>query len=88
MLSCFHAHEDKISGRCQYALYNAFAELEEFAVATLYVAQACQEDMQKFCSRVQFGEGRVGLCLLENKSEVSKACSDAMDDTEMEAVEE
>ncbi len=88
LLACFYAHQDKLSGRCEYALYDAFGQLEELAAATTYVARSCREDMQKFCSRVQFGEGRVGLCLLENKSEVSKACSDAIDDTEMEAVEE
>ena len=33
-------------------------------------------------------EGRVGMCLLENKSEVSKGCSNAMNDVGLEVVEE
>ena len=28
LLACFYAHEDKITGQCQYALYNAAAQLE------------------------------------------------------------
>ena len=88
LLACFYAHQDKLSGRCEYALYDASAQLEEFAAATVYLAKACQEDMQKLCSRVQLGEGRVGMCLLENRSEVSKGCSDAMDDVGLEVVEE
>ena len=88
MLACFYAHQDKISGRCEYALYDASAQLEAFAAATVYVAKACREDMLKFCSEVQVGEGRVGTCLLENKSTVSKGCSDAMNDVGLEFVEE
>ena len=87
LLACFYAHQDKLSGRCEYALYDASAQLEAFAAATTYLAKACREDMQKLCSRVQFGEGRVGKCLLENKSEVSKGCNDAMEDVGLEVVE-
>ena len=32
--------------------------------------------------------GRIGTCLLENKSKISKSCSDAMDDVGLEVVEE
>ena len=34
MLACFYAHEDKLSGKCQFALYDAVAELEH-AVSAL-----------------------------------------------------
>ena len=27
LLACFYAHEDKLSGQCQYALYSASAQL-------------------------------------------------------------
>ncbi len=88
LLACFYAHEDKLSARCGYALYTAAAELEQFAAAVTHVASACIDDMQEFCSEVQMGEGRVGMCLLDHKDDVSEACSQAMDDVELEAVEE
>ena len=87
-LACFYAHEDKLSARCGYALYTAAAELEQFAAALTHVASACLEDMQEHCSEVEIGDGRVGLCLLDHKEEVSEACSHAMDDVGMEVVEE
>jgi len=88
LLACFYAHEDKLSARCGYALYTAAAELEQFAAAVTHVAAACIGDMEKFCSEVQMGEGRVGLCLLDHKEEVSEGCRQAMDDVELEADEE
>lgn len=88
MLACFYAHQDKLSGRCEYALYDAAAQLEDFATAIVYLAKACREDLLKFCSQVAVGEGRVGMCLLDNKSEVSESCSKAIDDVGLAVVKE
>ncbi len=41
LLACFYAHEDKISGRCQYAVYEGAALLEQFAAAVTHVATEC-----------------------------------------------
>jgi hypothetical protein len=88
LLACFYAHQDKLSGRCEYALYNASAVLESFAAATTYMAQECRDDLEKFCGDVKMGEGRVGMCLLDNKSKLSEGCSKAIDDVGLEVVEE
>lgn len=80
MLACFFAHEDKISGQCQYALYNASAQLEAAATALNYVASQCEDDILKHCANVQLGEGRVLDCLDANKETVSAACQQAVND--------
>jgi hypothetical protein len=87
LLACFYAHEDKISGRCQYALYEGAAQLEQFAAAVTHLAVECMDDVDTFCAEVELGEGRVGTCLLEHKTEVSEACAQAMDDVGLEIVE-
>jgi hypothetical protein len=87
MLACFYAHEDKLSGQCEYALYQGAAQLEQFAAAVTHVAIECSDDLEKFCAQVELGEGRVGTCLLEHKAEVSDACRQAMDDVELEAAD-
>ncbi|MBW2528536.1 MAG: hypothetical protein JRI23_30455, partial [Deltaproteobacteria bacterium] len=74
LLACFYAHEDKLSGRCQYALYEGAAQLEMFAVAVTHLAEECWDDLEKYCAEVELGEGRVGSCLLEHKAEVTDAC--------------
>lgn len=88
LLACFYAHEDKLSGRCQYALYEGAVALEQFAMAVTHVATECHGDLIKFCGEVELGEGRVGTCLVEHKEEVTEACRQAMDDVGLEIVED
>ena len=80
LLACFYAFEDKLSGRCQYALYEGAAQLEQFAAAVTHLATECIDDIETYCGEVELGEGRVGSCLLDHKAEVSDDCRQAMDD--------
>jgi len=88
LLACFYAHGDKISGRCEFALYEGAAALEQFAAALTHVATECYDGLMKFCGEVEMGEGRVGTCLLEHKAEVTETCAQAIDDVGLEVVEE
>ena len=81
MLHCMAAHEDKVSGQCQYAFYQAATILEQIATATAYLASQCATDIETHCSDVAMGEGRILACLAENVAEVSDACNQAISDT-------
>ena len=87
LLACFVAHEDKISGQCGWALYEAMTVFEDFANAVAYVASSCWDDVVEHCAEVEMGEGRVATCLLENQDEVTPECKQAMEDVELEVVE-
>lgn len=80
LLACFYAHEDKLSGQCQYALYNASAQLERAVSALNYVAGQCDDDIIAHCAGVQMGEGRIVECLNANSESVSAGCTQAMSD--------
>ena len=80
LLACFYAHEDKLSGQCQYALYDASAQLERAVSALNYVAGQCDDDIMKHCAEVQMGEGRILDCLKANSETVSAACTQAIND--------
>ena len=80
LLACFYAHEDKLSGQCQYALYNAAAELEHAVSALNYVAGQCEDDISKLCATVQAGEGRILECLESQEESVSARCKQAVAD--------
>ena len=84
ILACLYAHADKISGRCEYAVYDAAAQLERAVGALTYVANECDEDMDKFCSAVEAGEGRILTCLKKNEDKVSKRCNQAMKDIDLQ----
>ena len=80
LLACFYAHEDKLSGQCQFALYDASAQLERAVSALNYVAGQCDDDIMKHCAEVQVGEGRIIDCLKANTETVTPACTQAIND--------
>ena len=80
MLACFHAHEDKLSGRCTHTLYQASADMKQAAEALHYVAEQCRDDLLSHCANVAMGEGRVAQCLQSNSATVSAGCKQAMTD--------
>ncbi len=84
LLACLYAHGDKISGRCEYALYDAAAQLERFVAALSYVVNECEDDLEKYCGYVQAGQGRLAECLLvKNKESISARCSQAVEDVDL-----
>ena len=81
LLHCMAAHEDKISGRCEYAFYQAATLLEQLSAAVTYVATECKTDIEKHCSDIAVGEGRILACLTEHESETTESCKKAIADT-------
>jgi hypothetical protein len=80
ILACLYAHSDKLSGQCEYALYDAAVQLERFVAALTYLANECDEDLDKFCKGVEAGEGRLLKCLDENSAKISTRCTQALKD--------
>ena len=78
ILACLYAHNDKLSGKCEYALYDAAAQLERAVAALSYVVNECADDLDQFCTGVAAGEGRLMDCLEKNDPKVSSRCKDAM----------
>ena len=80
ILSCLYAYGDKLSGQCEFALYDAAAQLERFVAALSYVANECGDDIDKFCASVEMGEGRILACLESNSSKIQGRCTQALND--------
>jgi hypothetical protein len=80
ILACLYAHSDKLSGQCEYALYDAAVQLERFVAALSYLANECDEDLDNFCKNVEMGEGRLLKCLDDNSAKISERCAQALKD--------
>ena len=80
VLACLYAHSDKLTGQCEYALYDAAVQLERFVAALSYIANECDADLEKFCAEVAVGEGRVLKCLDDNAEKISTRCTQALKD--------
>jgi len=80
VLACLYAYSDRISSRCDYALYDAASQLERAINALSYTASECRDDLKAYCSDIKPGEGRLFQCLDRNKSKVSSRCNQALQD--------
>ncbi len=80
LLACLYAYEDKLSQRCDYALYDASMRLERAVNALAHGATECKGDIQKHCAGVQAGEGRILDCLKKHEDKLSKRCLQAKKD--------
>ncbi len=80
VLACLYSRNDKLSGRCEYALYDAASRLERAIEGLTYVSKECQVDLNKWCEFVLAGEGRLRACLMERQSELTPRCKQATDD--------
>ena len=81
ILACLYARADKLSGQCEYALFDAAAQLERAVGALTYLASECGDDLEKHCADVQAGEGRLLDCLDKNKKKTSSRSRQALKDT-------
>lgn len=85
VLACLYAHQSKLSGRCDYALYDASAQLERAVAALTYAVTECRGDIEKYCKNIEPGQGRIADCLKKNNKGLSTRCTQAIHDIGLEA---
>lgn len=85
--ACLYAHSDKLSGRCEYSLYDAMAQLQRFVAAVSFLVNECEDDLTKHCGDIPMGEGRVASCIMEHEAELTDRCSAAIDDVGLEVID-
>lgn len=64
---CLRDNKDKVSAECK-------ANHEKMKAAFKEVKEACHDDVEKFCSSVKGGKGRIMKCMKEHKEELSAGC--------------
>ena len=80
ILACLYAYGDKLSPKCEYALYDAAVQLERAVAALSYVANECDEDLDKYCAAVAPGGGRLLDCLKKKGKQLTNRCKEALKD--------
>ena len=80
VLACLYAHSDKLTNRCEFALYDVAVQLERAVAALTYLANECRDDIKTYCSEVRAGGGRIHRCLESNEDKISDRCKSAAKD--------
>ena len=70
LAQCLESQADKVSAPCK-------AEMDAMKAKMEAAKEACKPDVDKFCSGVAAGGGRVMDCLKQHESELSDACKAA-----------
>ena len=73
-MACLYAHEDKVSDDCDAATDDVGDILDTVFAKIQDVMSECRPDIEKHCSDVKFGEGRIISCLNENNASLADAC--------------
>ena len=80
ILACLYAFQDKVSPRCEYALYDSIGQLDRTLTNLSYVVGECRDDLNTYCGEIKSGEGRLLDCLNSNESKISNRCNFALKD--------
>lgn len=81
IIACLYAFQDKLTPRCEYALYDSVNQLDRTLTNLSYVVGECRDELKTVCSDIKPGEGRLLDCLDKNETKVSNRCSFALKDT-------
>ncbi len=80
ILACLYAFEDKLSPRCEYALYDSMGQLSRTLSNMSYAVKECSDDLKAYCANIKPGEGHLLDCLNKNEDKVSSRCNTALKD--------
>ena len=78
ILACLFAYQDKLSAKCEWALYDSAVRLERAVAALSYAVNECEADLTAYCADVKAGQGRLLQCIDQNDANVSQRCKDAL----------
>ncbi|OKY74642.1 MAG: hypothetical protein BM485_12410 [Desulfobulbaceae bacterium DB1] len=80
ILACLYAFQDKVSLRCEYALYDSIGQLDRTLANLSYAIGECRDDLKAHCSEIKPGEGRLLDCLNNKENKISTRCNNALKD--------
>jgi hypothetical protein len=71
VIDCLKAHASQFSPGCKTQLQ---AQAKAVKAELKKIGKACKNDIDKFCAKVEPGEGRIAMCLADNSASLSKGC--------------
>ncbi len=88
LLACAYAHEDKLSDSCDQAISEAADQLDWFLHEVKTAIETCAVDIEKHCSEVAAGEGRIYRCLKKKKAELDPDCGGVVEEVTARLISE
>jgi hypothetical protein len=79
ILACLEKNKGKISGECNEARVNAQKQFDAQDERGPFekLGIECGDEIEKLCSKIALGKGRLLACLEENQDKISEGCNKA-----------
>ena len=77
--ACIYANEEKLTNTCRAAFAETGLMISAAFQRISNVRHQCSGDVEKLCSDVEAGQGRIFACLGEKKAELSQGCGEVID---------
>ena len=74
LILCLEAVEDKVSPKCDYAIFEASRNLEGALDRIERTAELCWHDVQQYCSHMPEGGGQLVRCLADKQTLLTPTC--------------
>ena len=81
VIACLYAFQDKLTPKCEFALYDSVSQLDKTLSTLAYAVNECRDDIEKNCADIKVGEGRLLDCLNKNEAKISARCNAALKDS-------
>ncbi len=78
LFACFAVHENRLSENCAGAVHEVAPRLGAMASSIAFIERSCKIDIEKSCTDVELGKGRITRCLKAQYKDATPICQQAL----------
>ena len=78
LYACLYANEEKLSDACDEATMDVLDQLDLFFELVRYAKQECAMDIEKHCTGVEMGGGKILSCLKSHSADLRNDCTEVI----------
>ncbi len=78
IMACLYAYGDKISEECVDEIEGVTLKIGAAVDSIQHGYEECSEDIEKFCPKIEPGQGRMYKCIKKSEAMLGQSCKSAL----------